>query len=310
MLNPSGPRSCARRAAASRMRARVARTNSRRVGLNSHSSAAQHGGDRGRGVKSCSRAIPADTAPHTLPRFLRRSVSADERELDFAVEDLLEQVPPATRAPQRQFRVTDCREAQNDEVVADIGAQVRDRRRGARDRARRRRAGSRPACARDRGRRSPKRGETRLGRLRVAAPVVPNQRGEERDLRTVRSRAAAPFSTRYAAWRWWPLRRHVLTDVVEQRRRTRAALDRPTRARAALRLVEQAQREARNVRRVRARQSCSVARGRRPQPGATRAGRRDQSSGSWVRTASSTMPSRSAQSLTVSVSTSNRSSAV
>ena len=88
---------------------------------------------------------------------------------------------------------------------------------------------------------------------------------------------------------------------------SRSAAPRPCSSRG---LVEELERELGDLARVRPRASCSGGRGRAPTPAGSRAGRRDQSAGSWRPMASSTMPSRSAHSLTVSSSNSNSSIAV
>ena len=152
-------------------------------------------------------------------------------------------------------------------------------------------------------------GEAGFGRLRVAAAVMAHERGEERDLGGLEAAQLAVLDE-IGGVAVMALAGDVLADVVQQRRELEhlaVAVAEPVQRRRSGRTAR-----ARAARRAACarRRSCSAGRGSRPTRGAARAGRRTSRSGSWLRTASSTMPSRSAQSLAIRPSSSNRSSAV
>ena len=233
-----------------------------------------------------------------LRRRRRRAtgLAARDRGFELALEHLLEQVAPAAHAPQLELGVVVGVEPQDHEVGADLDVDVVDDAPAARGRGRRRRRSS-AASLRSRSRSSlssaAKRGSDALG--------SPRRWCRTSAARNSISPGAKPRSSRVLdEVRGVPvvaLARHVLADVVQQRRELEhlAVVVAETVQRA--RLVEQAQREARDVLRVRRRRSRTGARGRRPRRGAARAGRRTSRRDRGCCTASSTMPSRSAQSL-------------
>ena len=120
--------------------------------------------------------------------------------------------------------------------------------------------------------------ESGLRRFRVAAPVVADERGEERDLGRLESPQLAVLDE-VGGVAVVALAGHVLADVVQQRRELEhlaVAVAEPVQLGG---LVEQPQREARRRAWCGRRRSCSAGPGSRPTRGAARAGRRTSRSG-------------------------------
>ena len=218
-------------------------------------------------------------------------------ELELAVEDLLEQLALAPRAPELELGVAVARARRR----STSDGPTRTRRSGrrtccGRGRDRRRRAGARRACAAGRGRRGRARRQL-VAELwaRRAGGGARARRGsdlvglEAAELAVLDEVGRVPVVT---------LARDVLADVVQQRRVLEHLAVVGRRARAARAVWSNSS----SARRATWRE-CASGRSRSGARGLATAARRsargssDQSSGSWRPTASSTMPSRSAQSL-------------
>ena len=104
-----------------------------------------------------------------------------DRHLELAVVDLLEEVATAARAPQLELGIVVRRESEDDQVGADLGATSSTTAAAPAIES----VGDAEQC---RELSEPfavvvvQRGEALLRRARIAAPVMADERGEERDL--------------------------------------------------------------------------------------------------------------------------------
>jgi len=143
-------------------------------------------------------------------------VQRHDHHFKFSLEDLFDQFTASASTPKLQFGiVTPGRHSNDDQIRTQINAQVvHDPAPTSIEPVGDSQQGSQLADAFTVG--DVERREARLARLGIAAPVVANERGEERDfsgcetsqlavLDEIRSMTVMSFS------------RHMLTDVVEQR---------------------------------------------------------------------------------------------
>src|SRR4051794_35495595 len=184
MLNPFGPRSRVNRPAASTIRARVARTSSRRVGLMSSSLPEDHG-VQAFCTKSCSQSalqwvsvgITYDPARSSDVDGAVRPVDGD---LELTVEHLFEKITAPASAPHLEFGIVVRLQTEHDEVLTHKRLEIVHSLppppiQAVRDPQNRGRTAQTLAIF------FVERPEARLGALRIAPPMMADQRGQERD---------------------------------------------------------------------------------------------------------------------------------
>ena len=289
MLKRTTPRSRDSRAAASRIRAAVASTSSRRLGLISCTAChpARHDGCRDVRRRSAVDVL-ACRGVHTLrcPTAVISSSRSKTRSNSSRLR----------RAPQSSSSGSPCAwRRRSDEVGADLVADVVDDAAPAAvepvGETQQRDELAQPLALVGVERRSAFR------RLRVAAPVPAHERGEHVDLGGVEAAELrrAPRGTPRGGGGPWG---HVLADVVEQRRVLEQLAVVGRRGRAA-RVWSKSASASRATWRCGPRGVAPPGQPGDRRPRGSRAGRRTSRRGRGGRIASSTMPSRSAHSLTV-----------